>query len=235
MFALLKDQKAPASVKDYIEGRIRGVATQICRDLRPMDPVLNAYNPIPLGVEMVLVTRDGMTLLRKRGKDVATASGEWDVSFSGYCGDKDIDRRTGELDLGLTAKHELEEEIGTMPAEPTDIRFTGLHRNTVTKAIDVLGYWQVEADTDELVRLITRKHPGKRKVFSTSKRAPEAFVWDTGNVVVNFEASDIASLLSQLQFSDDRSTGGFRFMPEAFASLVLALKACGKPMSEPFC
>lgn len=223
---MLTDSIVSTSVKEHVQEQIREIANRIPKRLQTTDAVLNAYNHYPLGIEIVILTKDGRTLLRKRGASVLISNKDWDVSYSGYCGE--VDRIDGEIDIGLTAEHEIRKEIGTLSADHREILFTGLHRNTATGSIDVLGVWKTEAKTDDLVGLLTEKYPGTTKVFGTSKRAEEPFVWDAKNLIVNFQADEIAHALKEAKSSV------YDLIPEGLVSLVLALEVNGRSTPDLF-
>jgi len=109
--AMLEEESVDESVKEHVRIRIQETARRIPKRLHSIHPTLNGLNYHPLGVEIAIITKDGRTLLRRRGENVLLSRLEWDVSFSGYCGEKDrIDG--GELEIALTAQHELQREIG---------------------------------------------------------------------------------------------------------------------------
>jgi len=222
-FALLVDPdiENPDHLKVYIDKKVDDIMTDLPQELKSEHKCINKYNYIPLGIEIVLVTNDGKTLLRRRGQSVATARNEWDVSFSGYCGSGDFD--STRLQVWLTADNELTNELDdTIPRNPSNIFFTTLHRNTRTGATDLLGYWKVEISSEELANLLTDKYPKKRTtVFRTTKEAREPFVWYTHNLIVDFDGNKIAAALQKVKFD--------AFMPEAKAAIDLALQMFGKP------
>jgi hypothetical protein len=225
---ILDEESVEESVKEHVLAKIREIAGLIPNGLQSSHPTFNAFNSHPLGVEIVIVTKDQRTLLRKRGESVLLARSEWDVSYSGYCGDKDMLRRR-KLDVALTVQRELQREIGVLPADPSEILFTGIHRNTVTGAIDVLGVWPTELRTEKLAKLITDKYPGLGTEFETTERADEDFVWGTKNLIVDFNTHAISQAIKNIGISEGRPA---HLIPEAFASLVLALKATGNPVGE---
>ena len=115
--AALEEESVEDAVKEHVRTRVQETAQRISKRLQGTHPTLNGFNYHPLGVEIVLVTHDGKTLLRRRGKSVLVGRSEWDVSYSGYCGADDT-LRGGRLDLSLTVQHELQREIGILPADP---------------------------------------------------------------------------------------------------------------------
>jgi hypothetical protein len=224
---LLKDPRVPAAVKANIREKISQVANRIPKHLRSNHSYLNGYNYFPLGIEIVLITKDGRTLLRKRGSSVLTETIEWDVAYSGYCGDADIIKsQQDKLDIAATITHERNREIGPMPADPREIVITGLHRNTRTGAIDILGYWKTEASTELLVSLLSKKHVGITRVFKTTEKALEAFVWDTNNLIVDFDWVEIDRALSQTKATIHH------LIPEALICLMLASESLGLPVNS---
>lgn len=222
---MVKDPNVPIAVKEYVQQQIQSAASRIPRRLQSIHPVINGHNCHPLGIEIAILTKDGKTLLRRRGASVLLSRMEWDVSFSGYCGE--IDRlQNGELDLGLTVEHELAREIGILSADPREIIFTGIHRNTHTGAIDILGIWSTEATISELVDLLAKNRRGITKLFSTTRKAEEPFVWDTQNLIVEFQATEISSAFK------DANINISNLMPEALVCLLLGLEALGQSASE---
>lgn len=153
---------------------------------------------------------------------------DWDVSYSGYCGEKDMPR-PGELDVALTAQHELHKEIGSLAVDRRDIIFTGIHRNAASGAVDVLGFWPTEARTDELVDLLSDKYPDIRGAFETKKRTDEDFVWDTTNLIVDFDGPAISRAIKQLSEEQRKPAS---LIPEAFVCLLRALQVTGSPTAE---
>jgi hypothetical protein len=223
---MLIDKKVPNEVKKYTKDRINEIAGRMPQSLQTSHPVLNAYNPVPLGTQIVIITREGKTLMRKRGESVAVSKKGWSVAFGGHCGKNDIGNAG--LDLGLTAEHELTREIGTLTSDARDIIFTGLHRNKKTSSISVLGFWKLEAGVDELASLLTDKYRGEMKVFETTKRTEEGFVFDCKNMIVDFNARDISKALEKAGSSVSK------LIPECLVALVLALEAEGQSSSELF-
>jgi hypothetical protein len=218
--SLLEEQDIPVEIKEHVRDQIQQVANRIPKRLHSIHPVLNGRNYHPLGVEIAIVTQDKKTLLRRRSENVLLSTGKWDVSFSGYCDKKDK-LSAGELDVALTVERELRNEIGGLAADPREIIFTGLHRNTETGATDILGFWEIEAKTDELVELLAEKYPGIKKAFETTKRAVEPFVWDSTNLIVDFDGPAISQALEEITM-----------IPEAFTCLQLSLEATGYPNLE---
>jgi len=228
LFALLKDPNVPASVKEHVREQAAEVARNIPKWLQSTHPIMNGHNCHPLGIEMVVVTKDGKTRFQRRGASVLLDSDEWDVSYSGYCGN--VDRlRSGELDLGLTAENELRREIGVLSADSREIAFTGLYLHPTTGGVDILGIWQVEAKTSELVEFLDEKYPGIEKVFETTKRAEEQFVWDSKNLIVDFNGSAISQALKKIGSEEGKPS---ILIPEARMSLILGLEATGQSASE---
>jgi len=221
-FAILNDENASPSAKEYIQKQIKQTALNIHRQkhLHSDHPTINASNYHPLGIEIVILTNDGKTLLRQRGSNVMLSKMAWDVSFSGYCGE--ADRSDNELDLGLAVQHKLRKEIGILPADPSEIIFTGLHRNKVTGAIDMLGLWKTEATTEELVKFLTKDYPGTKRVFQTARKAEEPFVWDTKNLIVEFESIEISKAMKD---------GNLNLIPEALACIERGLEVTAQSAS----
>jgi hypothetical protein len=225
---MLKDPNVSSDFKEYVRNQIDQIASRIPKRLQSTHPVLNARNYHPLGIEFVIVTRDRRTLLRRRGESVLLSTVEWDVSYSGYCGESDR-LPNGELDIALTVEHELYREIGVLTADHREITFTGLHCNSATGAIDILGIWQTEAKTSELVDLLAEKYPGLRKVFETTKRTEEPFVWDSKNLIVDFNSVAISQALREIGAREGKLSV---LIPEARVALILGLEATGQSTVE---
>jgi hypothetical protein len=225
-FVMVNDRDVPRAVKKYTQDRINDMASRMPQSFQTSHPILNAYNHVPLGTQIVIITRDRKTLLRKRGKSVAFSPKKWSMAFGGHCSENDVG--DAGLDLGLTAENELRREIGTLTLDTRDIIFTGLHCNTRTGSNCVLGFWQLEAGVDELASLLTDKYPGEMKVFKTTKRTEEGFVFDCKNIIADFTARDILKALTKARSSISK------LIPECFAALILALNAYGLSSSELF-
>lgn len=221
MRALLYDSDVPDEIKASVHHRIESAAKKVAKRRRNSHPHFNERSAIPLGVEIVLLTSDHKTLLRNRGKDVLTGAQEWDISFGGYCGIDDLLPDRDELDPFRTVENELKNEIGTILADPRKIRLTGLHRNSKSGAVDLLGFWEVQIDCEHLAALLADKYPGSTKIFRTTKKAVEQYVWDTQNLIVDFDAGAIRAAL-----------GGTLcptvLMPQGYTALDLALRAFHK-------
>jgi hypothetical protein len=150
------------------------------------------------------------------------------VSYSGYCGQDDR-CSTGDIDLGSTIEHELQNEIGALSADSRKMVLTGLHVNAKSGAVDVLCVWQLEANTAELVDQLSGKYPNLRKVFETTKKAVEPFVWDSENLIVDFSGPAIARALRRVSSSERDPVA---LIPEAFVCLWRSLEASGYPTTQ---
>jgi hypothetical protein len=218
--ALLKDPTTPTSVKAYISKKIDQITAHDPMCIDRSNSLSNLNSPVPLGIEIVIITKDRRTLLRKRGRNVLMESGSWDVAFSGYIG---FDSQVGDkIDLGFAIESESRREIGFFPANIEDIVITGLHRNTSSESIDVLGYWRIAATAEQLAELLSENFPGEMKIFETTKRANEPFVWDTSNLIINFNSAIISKTLTQVGVTVQE------LMPEALASMLLALDSVNR-------
>lgn len=225
---MLKDPNVAVPIREYVRDQIQRIASRIPKRIQSTHPILNGRNYHPLGVEIAIVTKDKRTLLRRRGESVLLSTVEWDVSYSGYCGE--VDRLpSGELDIALTVEHELLREIGLLTYDHREIVFTGLHRNANTGAIDILGAWPTEAKTSELVELLADKYPGIKKVFETTIRTEEPFVWDATNLIVDFNGPAISQALKEIGAKEGKPS---ILIPEGFMCLLLGLEATGYSTSE---
>jgi hypothetical protein len=204
--ALLMNSDGDKFMKDYIEKKMTEVRERLPKSLRSDHPYFNGCNYMPLGIEIVLITKDEKTLLRRRGASVLEAPRKWDVSVSGYCGNIDV-IDTNFLDFGLTVEHEVKREIGILAGDPREIKFTGIHRNKANGANEILGFWMIEETADSLKRLLAEK-------------PEESFVWDATNRLVDFNGPDIARALGENALSN--------FVPEALTCLLLALESLGR-------
>jgi hypothetical protein len=220
MRALLYDSDVPDEIKARVHEKIESAAKKVAKSRRNSHSHFNERSAIPLGVEIVLVTSDQKTLLRNRGKDVLTGALEWDISFGGYCGIDDL-LPGRELDPFGTVENELKNEIGTIPADPRKIRLTGLHRNSKSGAVDLLGFWEVQIDSEHLAALLADKYPGSTKIFRTTKKAAEQYVWDTKNLIVDLDAGAIRAALGG-------TLSPKVLMPQGYTALDVALRAFQK-------
>jgi hypothetical protein len=116
-----------------------------------------------------------------------------------------------------------------LAADPRDIVFTGIHRNAATGAVDVLGVWPIQSRTDELVELLADKYPGLFRAFKTTRKAEEDFVWDTSNMIAEFDGYAISHAIKCISAEEGRPVS---VMTEAFACLLLGLKANGSSAAE---
>lgn len=217
----LTDQAMPADIKQHAHKQLDEVANRIDHRLPNSHRFLNGRNFHPLGTEIVLITKDNRTLLRKRGASVMLATVEWDVSYSGYCREEDK-LSEGNLDIAHTAERELVYEIGTIPADNRLITFTGLYRNPTTGAIDMLAFWKTEAEVELIVNLLAKKYPNLKKVFKTTRQTNEQYVWDAQNLIVDFNGPAIDKALRDI---GSREQKALQLIPEARMALGLALKA----------
>jgi hypothetical protein len=213
--AVIGDSSVPQNVKDHAVTRVEEAADKVKR-FNGDHVYLNPQNYVPLGIEVVIITSDDKTLLRRRGNSVLTSRTQWDVSFSGYCGENAVinDR----LKLSSTASYELLNEIGLLISDTSDLVFTGIHRSNLSNAIDVLAYWPLKVTSQQLANLLTEKAPKSTEVFLTTKKSSEAFVWDFENLIVDFDLLAIMAALNKANSSIDD------LMPEAKASLTLAFQ-----------
>jgi hypothetical protein len=223
-FIMAEDPGVPCAVRDYIKERLRSIADRMPEPFRTSHRTLNAYNPVPLGVHSVIIAKDRKTLLRKRGMSVAVSQEAWGVAVGGYCGNGD--KVKGRLNVGLTAGNELEKEVGILKADRRDMLFTGFHRNTSTRTTNILGFWRLEADVDELVSVLTDEYPGDGKVFETTHSVAEDFAYEFENIVVDFAGREIAEALLKA------GSSVFEMVPECLVALMLALAADGQSVSE---
>ena len=223
-FIAVEDPSVLRAVKEHTVGRIKDIAGRMPQSFRESHQTLNAYNPVPLGTQIVIITREGKTLLRKRGASVAISPDAWGVSVGGYCGDNDKVKEA--LDVGRTVEKELGREVGVLTSDPGNMLFTGFHRNTSTGAVSILGFWRLQADVDELVSVLTDKYPGEGKVFDTTPRTAENFVYDFQNIVVDFTGRAIAKALAKA------GSSVLEMVPECLVALMLALEANGQSASK---
>jgi hypothetical protein len=225
--ALLVEPEVPLSIKSYVREKIQHRASKMPKYLRTDDLLLNGLTEGQLGIQMVLVTTDGYTLLRKRGQSVLEYGGAWDVSFSGYCGQNQLrPGRRNQLGVERTAQFELEREIGLMGADPRFIEFTALHVNPLTGTTVLTGYWQIQEKRNDLAKYLNKKYPKAATVFETTELANEVYVWDNKNILVEFSGPVIAQALTQAEHL--LGNGQFVMVPAAYTALLSALRSLGK-------
>jgi hypothetical protein len=222
--ALLVEKDVSLSTKEYLREKIRAVGEQLPKSLQSTDEYFNALSEGLLGVQMVLITSDGYTLLRRRRKHVLEYPEAWDVSFSGYCGVNAVNKdKATELDIWYTVKYELEKEIGLLRADLRDIVFTGLHYSKTSGTTVVLGYWKIKSTRAELASTLNEKYPTGPTVFTTTEKAEEIYLWHSDNMIVEFDGPSIARALKRAERPQPI------VVPAARASFILALTAERKP------
>lgn len=223
-FALLQEDDVDVSMKEYVRDKMRAVAERLPKQLQGNDDELSAMNAGLLGVQMVLITSDGYTHLRRRGASVLEHPNKWDVSFSGYSGINVFS--DNDFDIGNTVEYELEYEIRRLNADPRGMKFTGLHFSRTSGTAVMLGYWSIEATARELASYLNEKYQRLSLVFDSTIKAKEKYVWDTKNMIVQFDGPAIAESLyhADPSISDNPDI----LMPAARASLILALTAHNK-------
>ena len=74
-FAILRDSQNQ-KLKDHLQSKVKFINSKIKN--------VKFTQVVPIGVEILLVTRDSKILLRKRSATVQTEKSKWDVSISGY-------------------------------------------------------------------------------------------------------------------------------------------------------
>lgn len=229
-YALLKADSVEQRDKDHVKDKIAEVADRIPVELHGDHPSINRYSATPMGIVMVLITQDDFTLLRRRGKSVLEGPMKWEASFGGYC---EVGNVEGDvLSIRSVADMELEEELaGTLPRNPRGLSFTGVCRNIRSGAIDILGYWRLDATARQLVEVINSKHQAEilrelestgKAHFETTSKARDEFVHDYHNLLVKCETTIIEETLQQAEIS--RSS----LIPEARMALDLALQSNGQ-------
>jgi hypothetical protein len=214
--AILVESPLDSLERQYVLEKAAAISARIPDELQSNDPHLNGNSCVPLGIEVVLITSDGYTLLRQRGIHVTTGKDEWDVAYSGYCGTPDVNHNDGMLNPALTVERELHEEIGTLAYDTRRIIFSGVHRNLSNGVIDLLAYWNIDATAGDVRRALTKDEQVSGTVFDTTERAPEAYVCDSRNALLRFNADAIRTFL-------DEGEPERTMMPEALSALDLAL------------
>jgi hypothetical protein len=221
----MKDEDTPLAVKQQVQSVIMQAARKLPKRLADGSYLFaQGYNLIGTGT--CLVTRDGYTLLRRRGRHVLRGNEQWDQSVSGHPTPDDVDDKTNLLDFAATVQRETLEEIGPINGDPRKIVFVGLvalHPNRVLGDMNISAVWPIENSAAELQELITGKRSAPQvTIFKTQKRARESYVWDTENILIPFESSSILQGCQTLNitFSD--------FVPEALLGLELALSSQNK-------
>lgn len=221
--ALLKDEETSTATKRQIQNKIREAIRKVPKRLISNDLYFNAHSYNLLGILVCLITSDGKILLRKRGRSVLTARNRWDVSIGGHVQSEDA--ANNKLDLVRTVQREAQCEIGNIVGDPGKIVFTGLHRNREYGDIDIFALWPVKNTAAEIRELISdnRNSNQQKKRFITTKKAPESYVWDSENLLVEFNGPRILGTL-QSHHIDLAS-----FAPESLVCLDIVLKTKGKP------
>jgi len=220
--ALMKDELSEPADRELVQAEIAKAAKRLPKRLISKDHRFNAYGYNLLGTEVCFITSDGFTLLRRRGKNVLTGRHRWDVSMSGHPTPDDVVENR--LDVTHTIRRDTRNEIEDINADPRKIVFIGFHRNMVSGDIDILAFWPVDDTAERLKSLITKKRPDKNtRVFRTTEQALEKYVWDTDNLLVEFNGP---AILQALQ-SENLSLGNL--LPEALVCLELALLAQKQP------
>lgn len=220
--ALMKDELSNTDSGELVQAELSRTAARLPKGLVSNDHRFNANNINLLGTEVCLITSDGFTLLRKRGKHVLTGRYKWDVSVSGHPTLEDVtDNR---LDLADTITREARNEIGEIDADQRRIIFTGFHRNILSGDMDILALWPIENNAEQIRQKITAKYPSKQtRIFRTTRPALEKYVWDTDNLLVEFSGSAILHSLQMENVNLDN------FLPEALVCLELALLTRNQP------
>lgn len=215
--ALMKDEQTDPATKVRIQNilsEVRLPERLLSRDAR----FRHSYDL--LGIEACLLTKDGYTLLRRRGASVLTGRHRWDVSVSGHPTDEDL--YNGGLDLARTVNRETSHEIGLLSADERRIQFLGLHRNREYGDIDLCAIWPISNSAKELgSRVATTTSRQRLNSFNTTARARERYVWNTKNIIVEFDGIQIRQALEANGLSLDD------MLPESVVCLELALRATG--------
>lgn len=216
-FAVLRDKSTSKVHAESVRKRLAACSLPGSSRSETFDPEAL----VPLGTEIVLVTSDGKTLLRRRGSNVQTEVSKWDVAVSGYVSTKDISKGIGgrnDLDISETVRAEVENEIDEAACgNPANLVFLGVHHNSETGANDVLACWPISMTSEELSTLIRGRRRDARVRFRTAVEPPEPFVRDTENLIVDF------SSLACIKAVEEIHGEGDLFMPEALVCLALAL------------
>jgi len=215
--ALMKDEETPSAIRQKVQEQISKAAKHLPKNLTSDNKHFNAHSYNLLGTVTCLVTSDGMTLLRKRGKSVLTGRNKWDVSVSGHPSPDDVIEN--QLDLARTVQRETQNEIGSISGDPRKIIFIGLHRNQTSGDVDILALWHIENTAKQLIELITHNRVKKEYTFETSIKARESYVWDTDNLLVEFNGPALIQAITKASVTLDD------FLPESLACLELALLA----------
>jgi hypothetical protein len=181
--------------KKYIYEKMNLLQKQIKKPIKFNHDLFNIFNTNILGVQVCIITNDNYILFRKRGSNLFLAINRWDVSVSGFCGFEDSNN-DDLLFADRTILRETKDEIGEIRANPKGIRFTGLHFNKVSGAMDILAFWKTQITKAELIEMINTKHISEGKKFKTNQRAIEPYVWDSENILPPFGRDQILKYLS---------------------------------------
>jgi hypothetical protein len=217
--ALMKDEQTDPATRAKIRNLLSEV--RLPKRLQTNDRRFRHSHDL-LGTEVCLLTRDGHTLLRRRGQNVLTGRHRWDVSVSGHPTDQDL--FNGGLDLAHTISREASDEIGFLNADERRIQFLGLHRNQQSGDVDICAIWPIEDTARELRSRVSARVPARASqramtAFPTTERARERYVWNTENIVVEFSGPMIRRALAV------NGLGLDDLLPESLVCLELALRA----------
>lgn len=227
--ALLQTAGTAEVVKEEIRRQIRETSKDLPDHLKSEDPLFNGQNVGFIAVQIAILTADGFTLLRKRGRQVHRFYGAWDVSFSGFCGSDAVSLASGEpyrLELQKTVERELLHEIGASWADARNLWFTGLYRDLETNNMVIMGYLEVPHKKEALISILTDENVVVAEPFPTTREATEVYVRDYLNLIVEFDGSSISAALRRAQPPESASSPFIA--PVARATLLLALSAKGK-------
>lgn len=188
--------EVPINLRENILARIKESNTCYASRLDATLATWSGYRPI--GVQIFLVTRDRKTLLRKRGEHVATYQQTWDSSFSGYCWEQYYtDGSNRYVDIAHTIVSELSNEL-SLNADQRKVRFTAAHIDLGMDALDITGYWFIDIDSQNVRSRLNLDH-GRDSLlgFPTTIRAPEPFVRDAYNILVDIDEGKIEEALGR--------------------------------------
>jgi hypothetical protein len=172
-----------------------------------------------LGTECCLLTRDNYCFIRKRGGHTLLAPNRWSTGLSGYVGNAKM-LKSGLVDIVAFLIHEMGQKMdGNISGSTSEIRITGLHKNTETNAIDILCYWRLDMNAKQLVNIIGGDQAENDTVFLTQNMPSNNFMSETSNFLFSIDPANAQKAFAANNIQIDQ------IEPESLMSIHLALKS----------